>query len=214
MQHRNPTTLIHRACVGSVCGAVILLSGCQTSPTIMPAPAASPAKIEPPVAVIVVPAPTPTKTVIAAPEFDDAPLTSQRLPNTTTPNPRPTIVPLPQPAPRGGVRRDGHNIPAFNSLLNIAREQISQTKWADAEQTLTRAQRMAPDSPTVYAYFAEIAITAKQWRRADAMARRGLLLTQNPPQQRTLWQIVLLSAQQQNNQDTIEEAQQKLAQLR
>lgn len=215
MQHRHPTTLIHRVYVGSICGAVIVLSGCQVSPTITPAPIATPAKIEPPVAVIVAPVPTPTKTVIAAPEFDDAPLTSQRLPSTTTaPSPRPTIVPLPQPAPRGGVRRDGHNIPAFNSLLNIAREQINQAKWADAEQTLTRAQRMAPDSPSVYAYFAEIAITGKQWRRADAMARRGLLLTQNPPQQRTLWQIVLLSAQQQNNQRTIQEAQQKLAQLR
>jgi predicted Zn-dependent protease len=112
------------------------------------------------------------------------------------------------------VRRDGHNIPAFNSLLNIAREQIAQAKWADAEQTLTRAQRMAPDSPAVYAHFAEIAIQRQQWTRADSMARRGLLLTQNPAQQRTFWQIVLLSAQQQNNTRGVQEAQRQLSQLR
>ena len=208
----QPARLIHRLCVSSACGVGILISGCQISPTVNTPPARQ-TTIEPPVAVIVAPVVTPAKTVTPAPELGDAPLTSQRLPS-TAPNTRPIIVPLPQPAPRSGVRRDGHNIPAFNSLLTIAREQIGQAKWADAEQTLTRAQRMAPDSPTVYAYFAEIALKNQQWNRADAMARRGLLLTQNPQQQRTFWQIVLLSAQQQNNARGLQEAQQKLAQLR
>ena len=203
----------HTSILGLTVGLVsVVLSGCQVSPITVPTAAnssptqpaqtvtAAPAKIEPP------------KAVTAAPEFGNAPLTPQRLPN--QPQTRPAIVPLPQPAPRSGVRRDGHNIPAFNSLLNIAREQIAQAKWADAEQTLTRAQRMAPDSPAVYAHFAEIAIKRQQWNRADSMARRGLLLTQNPAQQRTFWQIVLLSAQQQNNQRGLQEAQRQLSQLR
>ena len=204
----------HASILGLTIGLVsVLLSGCQVSPITTPTPVntiptqaphivtAAPATMEPPQA------------VTAAPEFGNAPLTPQRLPN-HPPQTRPTIVPLPQPAPRSGVRRDGHNIPAFNSLLNIAREQIAQAKWADAEQTLTRAQRMAPDSPAVYAYFAEIAIKRQQWNRADGMARRGLLLTQNPAQQRTFWQIVLLSAQQQNNTRGVQEAQRQLSQLR
>lgn len=212
MQRFNHTSLVGSLCVGSM-----MLVGCQISPTTRPVPV-SPTTIEPPAPVVmIIPPAEPIKTVIATPELGQAPLISQRLPSdtsSTTPNTRPIIVPLPQPAPRSGVRRDGHNIPAFNGLLNIAREQISQAQWANAEQTLTRAQRMAPDSPSVYAYFAEIAIQGQQWNRADAMARRGLLLTQNPQQQRMLWQVVLLSAQQQNNGRVMQEAQQKLDQLR
>ena len=201
----------HLYLVGSLCLSSVLLTGCQVSPTATPAPVQP--ILAPPAAEIVEPPASAPNATTAAPELSQAPLISQRLPSQRarpTPARRPMIVPLPQAAPRSGVRRDGQNIPAFNSLLSIAREQISQAEWADAEQTLTRAQRMAPDSPSVYAYFADIAIRRQQWNRADSMARRGLLLTQNPLQQRTLWHIVLMSAQQQNNGRVIQEAQQQL----
>lgn len=192
--------------------ALLLLAGCQSSP-----PPSAPIRtvvIAPPAPVVVVtPEPVVIQPTHTLPALRAEPLQAESLPSPMGQS-RPIIVPLPQPAPRNGMRRDGHNIPAFNGLLTVAREQISQTKWADAEQTLTRAQRMAPDSPAVYAHFAEIAIKRQQWNRADAMARRGLLLTQNPQQQRTFWQIVLLSARQQNNVRGVQEAQQKLAQLR
>jgi len=192
---------------------VWLLTGCQVSPVPPLSPTAPTPVVTPPPAPVSVTPPSTPQPVIAQPELAAEPLRPERLPNDSTAT-RPAIVPLPQPAQRSGVRRDGHNIPAFNSLLNIAREQIAQAKWADAEQTLTRAQRMAPDSPAVYAHFAEIAIQRQQWTRADSMARRGLLLTQNTAQQRTFWQIVLLSAQQQNNTRGVQEAQRQLSQLR
>ena len=204
----------HTSILGLTIGLVsVLLSGCQVSPSAAPTVAA-PAVGLPPAAAPQPESPSSTRpqSTTPLPVLAEAPLTPQRLPNQPAQT-RPAIVPLPQPAPRSGVRRDGHNIPAFNSLLNIAREQIAQAKWADAEQTLTRAQRMAPDSPAVYAHFAEIAIQRQQWSRADSMARRGLLLTQNTAQQRTFWQIVLLSAQQQNNTRGVQEAQRQLSQL-
>lgn len=202
-----------RGCYVLTLGTALWLGGCQVAP--------QPVLTAPPPTTIPTPSSSPAETVTAAttqpvkpvPELAAEPLETQRLPNGSAPS-RPVIVPLPQPAPRGGVRRDGHNIPAFNGLLTIARDQIAQAKWEDAEQTLTRAQRMAPDSPAVYAYFAEIAIKRQQWNRAESMARRGLLLTQNPAQQRTFWQIVLLSAQQQNHPRSIQEAQRQLSQLR
>lgn len=222
MIHRHSidyATLTHRPrfnklTLGSVLLGGLLLTGCQVSPTATPAPIVKPTLTPPQQPPLLEQKPdTRSGPVTPLPELAEAPLTPQRLPNDAE-STRPTIVPLPQPAPRSGVRRDGHNIPAFNSLLNIAREQIAQAKWADAEQTLTRAQRMAPDSAAVYAHFAEIAIKRQQWNRADSMARRGLLLTQNPTQQRTFWQIVLLSAQQQNNARSMQEAQRQLGLLR
>lgn len=221
MQNMLPSA--HRLCshrwsnkwvLGSTLLGSLLLTGCQIAPTATPAASTTPTITATPIpAAAGASTDTRQSPVKALPELAAEPLTPERLPNDPQRS-RPAIVPLPQPAPRGGVRRDGHSIPAFNSLLNIAREQIAQSKWADAEQTLTRAQRMAPDSPTVYAYFAEIAIKRQQWNRADSMARRGLLLTQNPAQQRTFWQIVLLSAQQQNNPRGVQEAQRQLSQLR
>ncbi|MEC7118864.1 MAG: tetratricopeptide repeat protein [Pseudomonadota bacterium] len=198
--------------VTALCG--LGLAACQTTPYTPPMVQTPPPVLTPQPA----PASQPPSGVHALPELAEEPLRRQPLPSTGTSSAGtrpPAIIPIPaQPPRRGGVRRDGHNIPAFNGLLTLSRQQISQKKWADAEQTLTRAQRMAPDSPTVYAYFAEIAIQRQQWNRAESMARRGLLLTQQSNQQRTFWQIIATAAQQQGNARAVQEAQQQLASLR
>lgn len=126
----------------------------------------------------------------ALPEYAEPSIKTKTLPSIVTP------PPTPQPKV---TLRDGSNIPAYGMLMNKAQQQIQANQLESAEQTLIQAQRMAPQSATVYAYLSEIAIKKRQGSNAEAMARKGLMLANSPKQQHAFWQLISISAELQNN---------------
>ena len=140
-------------------------------------------------------------------EAAQPPLQSSSLPSA------PGTVPPPRVVQPSIVLRDGSNIPAFRALITRAQQQIQSGQYDAAEQTLIQAQRMGPQSTAVYAYLSQVAIAKRQGSNAEAMARKGLMLTKNPRQQQAFWQLILASAQLQNNPALASQAQQQIQQL-
>ena len=102
------------------------------------------------------------------------------------------------------------NLPAFRNLMQTGTNQLKAGKLTEAESTFTRAQRLAPRSSAVYFYLSQVALKKNQPRKAEAMARRGLSVSQDSSRRNALWQLILQSGQQQNNPRVIREAQQAL----
>ena len=102
------------------------------------------------------------------------------------------------------------NLPAFRNLMNVGTEQLKAGNINAAENSFTRAQRLAPKSSAVYFYLAQVALKKNQPRKAEAMARRGLTVSQDSSRRRALWQIILQSGQAQGNARVIKEAKQAL----
>ena len=102
------------------------------------------------------------------------------------------------------------NLPAFRNLMNVGTEQLKAGNINAAENSFTRAQRLAPKSSAVYFYLAQVALKKNQPRKAEAMARRGLTVAQDSSRRRALWQIILQSGQAQGNARVIKEAKQAL----
>jgi hypothetical protein len=101
-------------------------------------------------------------------------------------------------------------LPAFRNLMQNGTNQLKTGNLSAAESSFTRAQRLAPRSSAVYFYLSQVALKKNQPRKAEAMARRGLSVSQDTSRRRALWQLILRSGQQQNNQRVIREAQQAL----
>ncbi|WP_167320787.1 tetratricopeptide repeat protein [Psychrobacter lutiphocae] len=153
---------------------------------------------------------------------------------TTTPQktePVPSIPPMPVPetktaqqilleqarqnskqaSPTTSSIEDGSNIPAFQRLMNTGMAQMRQGQLSAAQSTFTRAQRIAPQSSAVYYYLSQIALKQNQPLKAEAMARRGLVVAQTTATKKALWQIILMSGQAQGNTRVINEAKAALA---
>ena len=105
---------------------------------------------------------------------------------------------------------DNSSLPAFRNLMQVGVNQLKSGQLTAAENSFTRAQRLAPKSSAVYFYLAQVALKKQQPRKAEAMARRGLVVSQNASRRRALWQIILMSGQAQNSSRVIKEAQQAL----
>ena len=102
------------------------------------------------------------------------------------------------------------NLPAFRSLMQTGINQLKTGQLTNAESSFTRAQRLAPKSSAVYFYLAQVALKKNQPRKAEAMARRGLSVSQDANRRRALWQIILQSGQAQGNSRVVSEAKQAL----
>ncbi|WP_296245071.1 MULTISPECIES: M48 family metallopeptidase [unclassified Psychrobacter] len=102
------------------------------------------------------------------------------------------------------------NLPAFRNLMQVGTGQLQSGNLSGAESSFTRAQRLAPKSSAVYFYLAQVALKKNQPRKAEAMARRGLTVSQDNNRRRALWQIILQSGQAQGNARVIKEAKQAL----
>jgi Tfp pilus assembly protein PilF len=122
------------------------------------------------------------------------------------------IASLP-PQPHSNTRQDGRTIPAVTHLLALGRQQLSEHQWDNAEQSFTQAQRLAPNNPAVYAYLSSIALQQQQAKRAEAMARHGLMLTRYATQQKAFWQLIQLAGQQQRLSAVVLEAEREIAKL-
>lgn len=198
--------------------------GCQSQPVYRPAPVVTPlpekqadtsGKVPP---ALVIEEHKRVAKVKALPSYGDGKIQRQSMPNTmpnNTPNATASAsnIPLPHPAQPKVLLRDGTNIPAFNNLLTRAQQQIQANQLNAAEQTLIQAQRMAPQSAAVYAYLSQVALKKKQASNAEAMARKGLMLTSNPRQQHAFWQLILAAAELQNNASLAAQARDQMQQL-
>ena len=102
------------------------------------------------------------------------------------------------------------NLPAFRNLMQVGVNQLKSGQLTNAENSFTRAQRLAPKSSAVYFYLAQVALKKNQPRKAEAMARRGLSVSQDASRRRALWQIILQSGQAQGNSRVVSEARRAL----
>ncbi|WP_299216246.1 tetratricopeptide repeat protein [uncultured Psychrobacter sp.] len=102
------------------------------------------------------------------------------------------------------------NLPAFRNLMQTGTSHLKSGNLTSAENSFTRAQRLAPRSSAVYFYLSQVALKKGQPRKAEAMARRGLTVSEDANRRRSLWQLILRSGQQQNNSRVVREAQQAL----
>ena len=101
-------------------------------------------------------------------------------------------------------------LPAFRNLMQVGTSQLKAGNLTAAENSFTRAQRIAPKSSAVYFYLAQVSLKKNQPRKAEAMARRGLSVSQDTSRRRALWQIILQSGKLQNNSRVVREANQAL----
>lgn len=105
---------------------------------------------------------------------------------------------------------NNNDLPAFRRLMETGINQLKTGQLGAAESSFTRAQRIAPKSSAVYFYLAQVALKKNQPRKAEAMARRGLSVSEDASRRQALWQIILRSGQLQNSPRVIREAQQAL----
>lgn len=205
-RHINHYQALRQAIPAAVCAA--LLSACQTTPApqkTRATPVVQPKTADNPASPAVIHENGAKRTPLS--EAAQPPLQSSSLPSA------PGTVPPPRVVQPSIVLRDGSNIPAFRALITRAQQQIQSGQYDAAEQTLIQAQRMGPQSTAVYAYLSQVAIAKRQGSNAEAMARKGLMLTKNPRQQQAFWQLILASAQLQNNPALASQAQQQIQQL-
>lgn len=107
--------------------------------------------------------------------------------------------------------QDGSTVPAFQKLMDTGVEQLRQGQVSAAQATFTRAQRLAPQSSAVYFYLGQVALKQNQPLKAEAMARRGLVVAQTEARRRALWQVILMAGQAQGNTRVINEAKSALS---
>lgn len=158
----------------------------QTRPTISPSPSVT------------------NEAPVVKPPVTDAKTVQQSLLEQARQNSK---KPTNKPAPI----QDGSNLPAFQKLMDTGVEQLRQGQVSAAQATFTRAQRLAPQSSAVYFYLGQVALKQNQPLKAEAMARRGLVVAQSEARKRALWQIILIAGQAQGNTRVIKEAKAALS---
>ena len=149
-------------------------------------------------------APTAEEVSIIKPRAPDAKTTQQILLEQARQNSK-------KPAQKSATIQDGSNIPAFRKLMDTGVEQLRQGQVSAAQSTFTRAQRLAPQSSAVYFYLGQVALKQNQPLKAEAMARRGLVVATTESRKRALWQVILKAGQAQGNARVIEEAKAALS---
>lgn len=152
-----------------------------------------------------VPADTPTEIYVIKPRLPDPQTTQQILLEQARQNSK-------YSGRNSSSIQDGSNIPAFRKLMDTGVKQLRQGQISAAQSTFTRAQRMGPQSSAVYFYLGQVALKQNQPLKAEAMARRGLVVAKTNSRRRALWQVILRAAQDQGNTRVIREAKAALAQ--
>lgn len=184
----------------------VVLTGCHNMPdySLSRQPASKP---------IVRPA-VPVEPVVEPSREVRAPLPSAnydglKLPETPTPiRQMPPVVIQPQ-----RKLADGRDMPAVQSLLASASASLSQGRPEDAATSLERAQRLAPQSATVYQKLAEVRLQQGRNVEAEQLARKGLAYAQSNIQQAALWRVIAIAADKQGRPDAASHAREKVMQL-
>jgi Tfp pilus assembly protein PilF len=85
---------------------------------------------------------------------------------------------------------DGRDMPAVQGLLASANDSLQQGNFEAAAVSLERAQRLAPQSATVYLQLAQVRLQQNRAVEAEQLARKGLSYAQSNYQQAALWRLV------------------------
>ena len=108
---------------------------------------------------------------------------------------------------------DGRDMPAVQGLLATANDHLRAGRLEEAASSLERAQRLAPQSATVYQRLAEVRLQQGRTLEAEQLARKGLSYAQGNAQQAALWYLVAEAAERQGKQDAAIQAKNKAMQL-
>lgn len=141
------------------------------------------------------------------------------IPSEPAPAPKPIVIthpvimkPVTAPQPVKPLA-DGRNMPAVQNLLASANQSLQQGDFEEAAVSLERAQRLAPQSATVYQKLAEVRLQQTRFSEAEQLARKGLSYAQGNAQQAALWRLVAQAAGQQGKTETAINAKNKAMQL-
>lgn len=108
---------------------------------------------------------------------------------------------------------DGRDIPAVQGLLARAAGFEARGAWEDASQLLERAQRLAPQSATVYQRLAGVRLHQNRTAEAEQLARKGLAFAVGNMQQAALWRLLASAAERQGKLDVSLQAKARAEQL-
>lgn len=117
---------------------------------------------------------------------------------------RPIVV-APKQQPQ--QHQDGSEIPAFKTVYLQAQQALKQNNIERAEQLGLQAQRLAPQSSGSYLVLAHVALAKNKIPQAKSLAQRGISLTSDTNTKRQFWQIILRTAQLQNDAATVQKVQ-------
>ena len=140
------------------------------------------------------------------------------IPATTSQEPVVVVAPVPlimKPVAAPVVKKlaDGRDMPAVQGLLASANGSLQQGDFEAAAVSLERAQRLAPQSATVYLQLAQVRLQQNRAVEAEQLARKGLSYAQSSSQQAALWRLVAQAAEQQGKTETVINAKNKAMQL-
>jgi tetratricopeptide (TPR) repeat protein len=102
---------------------------------------------------------------------------------------------------------DGSQLPAVKGLLAAANSALARGDVELASVNLERAQRLAPQSATVYQKLAGTRLRQKRPAEAEQLARKALAYAGTPAQQAALWQLIANARQMQGQHAQAREAQ-------
>lgn len=139
---------------------------------------------------------------------------------TVTPLPRPmeeapappVLEPARKPAPPR-LLADGAQLPAVRGLLAAADAALAKGDVELAAVNLERAQRLAPQSATVYQRLAAVRLRQKRPAEAEQLARKALGYASAPAQQASLWLVIANARQMRGLHAEAQEARARAAAL-
>jgi predicted Zn-dependent protease len=94
---------------------------------------------------------------------------------------------------------DGSRVPALQSLLAAAQGQLAGGDLDGAGASLERAQRLAPQSATVYQRLADVRLRQQRPAEAEQLLRKALGFAGSPAQQAVIWRALAVAQQKQGN---------------
>lgn len=214
--------------------AAVILSGCQTLPPSAsdphqqsPRPAAPPplSQAEQPIqepqgaentdSSSEVPVLASNEHITSSPSHSSSSLPAvNAVEQQTKPASNPPRLILPKQPKSPVPLKTGQAIPAYQKLMKDYVGYLRQNNLIAAEQALTQAQRIAPQSSDVYRELSRIANLKKQYRSAEAFARKGLMYALSNVQRKLLWQQIQLSAVKRNDAALLQQANLALTQLK
>lgn len=108
---------------------------------------------------------------------------------------------------------DGAQLPAVQGLLTAADRALRSNDLDLAAVNLERAQRLAPQSATVYQRLADVRLRQKRPAEAEQLARKALAYAGTTTQQAQLWRQIATARQQQGQTQSAHDALQRAAAL-
>ncbi len=151
-------------------------------------------------------------------ETQKKPIIREAVPVIEKPQEPVVVAPVPlimKPVAAPVVKKlaDGRDMPAVQGLLASANGSLQQGDFEAAAVSLERAQRLAPQSATVYLQLAQVRLQQNRAVEAEQLARKGLSYAQSSSQQAALWRLVAQAAEQQGKTETVINAKNKAMQL-